>query len=149
MFTRSLFTLCLLSTAVLAQAQAQEHVFVAKDTGFPSSAYVVTEIAHTPTTVSVSIPGFEKRSAPESRWMMCVYTNLAMIYHHPYWATVYPQDGGDTVLVGFPAADTEESRQALGPEFLGPHALKNVVGIDLMMIFCAKIGYKFQYVPGV
>lgn len=147
MLSRSLFALCLLSAA--ATAQAQGYVFAAKDTGYPGSAYVVTETAHTATTVSVSIPGFENRSAPESRWMMCVYTNLAMLYQQPYWTAVYPQAGSDTVLIGFPASDAPDSLQALGPEFLGPKALKNIMSVETMKRFCGRLGYKFRFVAGM
>jgi hypothetical protein len=142
-----LITVCL--SAATLTAQAQDHVFAAKEMGLPGSRYVVSETARTAATVSVSIPDFEKRSAPESRWMMCVYTNLAMIDHHPYWAVVYPESGSDTVLIGFPAADDPDSLQALGPEFLGPKALKTIMSVDKMKLFCARLGYRFKYLTGM
>jgi hypothetical protein len=145
---RTLFTLGLLATAGLAQAQ--DHVFAAQETGLPGSSYVVSETGHASimaTAVTVSIPAFEKRSARESRWMMCVYTNLALIYHRPYWAAVYPQEGGDTVTIGFPASNKPEDLQALGPEFVGPRSLKNIMSVETMKIFCGKMGYQYKYLP--
>lgn len=71
-----------------------------------------------------------------------------MICHHRYRPVVYPDIGSDTVLVGVPAADDPGSLQALGPAFLGPKALRNIVPVDKMKPFCGRLGYPFKYLAG-
>jgi hypothetical protein len=142
MFAQSIIALFLFSASIVCQAR--ELVFSSKATGFPSLNYSAIEISNTETTSSVSIPGFANRSAAASRWMMCVYTNLALIRHKQYWTAVYPQHG-DTVLVGFPDSASADELSKLGAEFVGNTALKQVLAVGKMEGFCRSAGYKFKY----
>src|SRR5690349_1721337 len=45
----------------------------------------VSEIRRTPTKSYLLIPGFRDRTAPQARWSMCVFTDLAMARGFTYW----------------------------------------------------------------
>ncbi|MEG3768714.1 hypothetical protein [Alteromonas sp. 14N.309.X.WAT.G.H12] len=64
--------------------------------------YVVTEIKREKGYSILNIPKFQERTAAASRWMMCAYTELAMLRNANMWAAVYSDDSGDNVTVVFP-----------------------------------------------
>jgi hypothetical protein len=134
-----------LSTAFSASF-AQGLQFSPQGTGFPSLDNSVTEIARTDSISTLEIPGFQDRSALGSRWMMCVYTNLAMIRHKNFLVTAYLREG-DTVRLGFPESKDSDELEKLGPEFLGLDAPKQIMSVATMRIFCSQLGYKFVYLP--
>lgn len=138
--------LALICLVISAAAHAEDVQFLAKETGFPNLEYSVKETANTESTSRLQIPGFLTRSAEASRWMMCVYTNIALMRHHPYWTAVYPQQG-DSVLIGFPKSDNVAELGNLGPEFSGDYQPKAIAPVEKMTYFCAQIGYKFKYAP--
>ena len=144
MRTKSILTLVLLTISTISSAEVIQ--FLPKETGFSNLDYTVKELSNTDATSILEIPGFATRSAEASRWMMCVYTNIAMMRHKKYWTTVYPQNG-DKVLVGFPESDNNDDLEKLGPEFNSEFATKKILPVEKMLYFCVHLGYKFKYVP--
>jgi hypothetical protein len=134
--------LLVISTA----ASAEEIQFLPNETGFPNLKYSVKELSNTDATSSLEIPGFATRSAEASRWMMCVYTNIALMRHKRYWTVAYPRNG-NVVLVGFPDSDNVAELGKLGPEFKGDHGFNAIAPSEKMLYFCVQAGYKFKYVP--
>lgn len=143
---KSILTLALL--AISTVSSAGEIQFLPKETGFPNLEYSAKELSSTDLTSSLEIPGFATRSAEASRWMMCVYTNIALMRHKKYWTAVYPRNG-DTVLVGFPDSDSVDELGKLGPEFKGDHGLNVIVPVEKMLYFCVHSGYKFKYASSI
>ncbi len=50
----------------------------------------------------LDIPNFQGRTAQASRWLMCVYTELAIMRNAAYWASIYDENSGDKVTLVFP-----------------------------------------------
>jgi hypothetical protein len=115
-------TLAITLTAVVF---AQElYKITSKEMGFSSLDYTVTEIKRTDRISVLRIPGFQKRSAAASRWMLiCVYPDLAQKRGFEYYAVVYPEPPSDDLIVGFPKSQNEDISKTLGPEF----GSKNVI----------------------
>jgi len=127
-------------------AHAESIEFGTKETGFQNLDYSAKEIFYTDKLSIVHISGFKNRSAVASRWMMCVYTNIALVRHKKFWIAAYPTDASDNVSIGFPESESQEDSGKLGKEFIGEHALKTMP-VEKMLLFCVKTGYKFKYVP--
>jgi len=120
--------------AVVVSAQ-DLYKITAKEMGFSSLDYSVTEIRRTDRLSVLRIPGFHKRSAPASRWMMCVYTDLAQKRGFKYWAVVYPDLPNEDLIVGFPQSQTEDIARTLGPTFGTKNALPTMP-VQKMIMFC-------------
>lgn len=119
---------------VLVSAQ-DLYKITANQMGFASLDYNVTEIKRTDRLSVLRIPGFHKRSAAASRWMMCVYTDLAQKRGFNYWAVVYPDISNEDIIVGFPNSPNEDIAQTLGPEFGSKYALPTA-SVQKMIILC-------------
>lgn len=94
----------------------------AKDQGLPFDL-VATETKREPTKSYLSVPGFHKRSAAGSRWLMCVYTDLAIKRGFKYWTTVYPDDSSETIVVGFYHSADANIPEALGKDYVASRAM--------------------------
>lgn len=106
--------------------------------GFSFLDYTVIEIKRTDRLSVLHIPGFHKRSAAASRWMMCVYTDLAQKRGFNYWAVVYPDISNEDIIVGFPNSQDEDIAQTLGPEFGSKYALPTA-SVQKMIMFCDAV----------
>jgi len=106
----------------------------AKEMGFSSLDYTVTEIKRTDRLSVLHIPGFHKRTAAASRWMMCVYTDLAQKRGFEYWAVVYPDLPNEDLMVGFPNSKNEDIAHTLGPEFGTKNVLPSM-SVEKMIYF--------------
>lgn len=144
MQTKSILALVLLMISTLSSAG--EIQFLTTETGFSNLQYSVKELSKTDGTSRLEIPGFATRSSDASRWMMCVYTNIALLRHKSFWTAVYPRNG-DIVVVGFPESDSVNEMEKLGPEFIGEHGFNAIVPVEKMLYFCVHAGYKFKYAP--
>ena len=138
--------LIVIASLGISCAHAESIEFSAKETGFLNLDYSAKELSYTDKISVLNIPGFNNRSAEASRWMMCVYTNIALMRHQKYWIAAYPTDASDNVSIGFPESENPEDSGKLGKEFIGDHALK-IMPVDKMLMFCVKAGYKFKYAP--
>lgn len=106
--------------------------------GFSSLDYTVTEIKRTDRLSVLRIPGFHKRTAAASRWMMCVYTDLAIKRGFKFWSVVYPEAQSEDLIVGFPQSENEDIARTLGPEFGTKYAL-TVTSVQKMSMFCDRM----------
>ncbi len=106
------------------------------DMGYTKFDMTATETKRTNRTSVLAVPGFQSRSAPEARWLMCAYTDLAKSRGFEYWAVVYPEPPGENVLVGFPKSGDEQCTETIGPEFGTKFALPTV-SVERMISACA------------
>jgi len=127
-----IFWAIILSVVVFAQ---DLYKITSQQMGFSSLDYTVTEIKRTDRLSVLHIPGFHKRSAAASRWMMCVYTDLAQKRGFNYWAVVYPDISNEDIIVGFPNSQNEDIAQTLGPEFGSKYALPTA-SVQKMIMLC-------------
>jgi len=130
-----IFLAIILSVVVFAQ---DLYKITSQQMGFSSLDYTVTEIKRTDRLSVLHIPGFHKRSAAASRWMMCVYTDLAQKRGFNYWAVVYPDISNEDIIVGFPNSQDENIAQTLGPEFGSKYALPTA-SVQKMIMFCDAV----------
>lgn len=109
----------------VTQSFAKESLYVARsrDQGVTAFDLTVTETKREPNKSFLSVPGFHKRSAAGSRWLMCTYTDLAIKRGFKYWSVIYPEEGNEIVVVGFPKSQDENISKTIGSEF----SEKNVV----------------------
>ena len=123
----------------IGEASAQElYSFRAKDMGFRSLDNTASEIKRTDRQSVLRIPGFHTRSAAASRWMMCVYTDLALKRGFKYWTVVYPKPPSEDVRVGFPNSQNENVVETLGPEF-GSRDVLPIAPVAKMVWFCNEM----------
>ena len=106
----------ILITAVIAcSAQAEPSLYTAssKAQGAPFDL-VVTEIKREPYKSYLSVPGFHKRTAPGARWLMCVYTDLAIKRGFSHWFVTYPPNDSDVLVVGLTNLPNATANEVLG-----------------------------------
>lgn len=126
----------LFAIIVAIAVSAQDlYKITAKEMGFSSLDYTATEIKRTDRLSVLRIPGFHKRSAAASRWMMCVYTDLAQKRGFKYWAVVYPDLPSEDLIVGFLQSQNEDIPRSLGPAFGTKNALP-AMPVQKMILFC-------------
>lgn len=78
---------------------------------------VVTEIQRTPNKTYISVPGFHTRTAPGSRWLMCVYTDIAMRRGYSHWLVSYPPADSDVLVVGLTNSGDATAQEVLGSDY--------------------------------
>lgn len=119
---RLLYVLAIIiCSSLLTSASAQEALFTVRslDVGVTAFDLTVTEVKRESNKSFLVVPGFHKRSAAASRWLMCVYTDLAMRHGFKYWSVVYPEEANETLVLGFPQSEVEDFATTLGNEFTG------------------------------
>lgn len=94
----------------------------AKDHGMPFDL-VVTETKREPFKSFLSVPGFHKRPAAGSRWLMCAYTDLAIKRGFTHWTAVYPDESSDIIVVGFFQSENADVPGTLGSDFVASRAM--------------------------
>ena len=121
--------------SAFAYAEEPSYRLRSRDMGIQAFDLTVTETKRTARTSTLNVPGFHSRTAPASRWLMCVYTDLALKRGANFWTVIYPQPPGEDLIVGFPASETENLVETLGGEF----ATKEKVGpapVEKFAVFC-------------
>lgn len=130
-----LLTLLLTSAVFTANLNASELFSMSsKERGITAFDYVVTEVARENGYSTLNIPGFQQRSAPASRWMMCVYTELAIERKSTLWAVIYNDNTGDTVTVVFPQSDSLDDPAFANVDALG--AAPQIMSVINFIKFC-------------
>jgi hypothetical protein len=133
------FAITFFSIILSVGVSAEEfYKITAKEMGFLSLDYSISEIKRTEHSSVLHIPGFHQRSAAAARWMMCVYTDLAQKRGFKYWTVVYPDPPSEDLIVGFPNSQAEDTAHTLGPEFGSKNALP-VMPVQKMVLFCESI----------
>ena len=129
-----LVTLVLAATTAVAPwtasiAQVPMYSLSSKAHGAPFDL-VVTEIKREETNSQLSVSGFHNRTAPGARWLMCVYAELVIMRGFKYWSVMYPDEGSETLIVGFSNSATTSPKEVIGPQF----AKERVVGDQMMPV---------------
>lgn len=124
---------------ILAQpvfAQSSLYTVSAKAQGAPFDL-VVTETKREPSKSFLSVPGFHKRTAPGSRWLMCAYTDLAVKRGFSHWIVVYPAENSEVLVVGFSNSPSALVKELLGENFAKERTLgESVVPVEKFFPMC-------------
>jgi hypothetical protein len=101
---KSLLTLFLFTATLSAVSSYANSDFSvsSKNRGIADFDFTVTEIERNESYSTLSVPKFQTRSASASRWMMCVYTELAIARGFDYWSSIYTDNSGDNLIIVFP-----------------------------------------------
>ena len=94
----------------------------AKALGLPFDM-VVSEVRRTASKSYLEVPGFGERTSVQSRWLMCVYTDLAIERGFSHWTVVYPSEKGTRLVVGFSNSAKTSPSTLLGADFAADRTL--------------------------
>ena len=111
-----LLVACTLLIAQPVLGQSTLYSVSAKAQGAPFDL-VVTEIKREPNKSFLSVPGFHSRTAPGSRWLMCVFTDLAVKRGFSHWVVVYPPENKEVVVLGLSNSPNSSVKELLGTDF--------------------------------
>jgi hypothetical protein len=107
------------------------------DMGIEEFDITVTEIKRERRISVLNIPGFHDRSAAASRWMMCVYTDIAIKRGFDYFVVLYPEPPDENLLIGFSSSEAENIVQVLGAPFRGELIFPETpASVDMFAGFC-------------
>jgi hypothetical protein len=121
-------TIVIVFAVFAAAASADEELYRvnSKDAGWRMIDLTITETQRTERTSELTIPLNGKRTAVESRFAMCAFTDLAFRRKFPVWLVAAESLQGDHVVVGFLASQGEDAQTVLGESFTGDGVLKVV-----------------------
>ena len=108
--------------SIFAHATDAFYSVSSKEQGMPFDL-VVTEAKREPSKSFLSIPGFHKRSAAASRWLMCAYTDLAIRRGFKYWIAVYPDESNETIVIGLYQSENADVPGTLGSDYVASRAM--------------------------
>lgn len=127
---------CALLLAQPVFGQSSLYTVSSKAQGAPFDL-VVTETKREPSKSFLSVPGFHKRTAPGSRWLMCAYTDLAVKRGFSHWIVVYPPDNSEVLVVGFSNSPNASVKELLGEDFNKERTLgESVVPVEKFFPMC-------------
>ena len=136
---RKQFLLPVLFLSIALSALTEEALYHKRsvDMGIKDFDLTVTETKRAARTSVLHVPGFQKRSAAGSRWLMCVYTDLTIQRGFKFWMVVYPEQPGEDLLVGFPQSEDEKCSETLGKEFASRLVFpKTPAPVETFMAMC-------------
>lgn len=116
--------------AMPANAQSQASFRASSKVQGASFDLMATETDRFPSKSYLDVPGFHERPAPGARWLMCVYTALAVERGFTHWFVVYPAESSTRVVVGFTNSSGAKPQDVLGPDYDS----KRVLGGDSMPV---------------
>jgi hypothetical protein len=100
-----------------------------KDVGWSTIDVTINEIRRDGRISFLQIPHYEQRSAVESRFAMCAFTDLAMQRGFEVWIVSDDSKTDDVVRVGFLKSNNEDAAKVLGKGFLGKDLLRAEVAV--------------------
>lgn len=108
----------LLGGMLVVPCLGAESLYVArsKDHGAPFSL-VMSEMKRAPSKSVVSVPGFHSRTAAGSRWLMCMYNDLAAKRGFKYWTVIYPDEPMETFPIALYQNPYENVEKLLGSDY--------------------------------
>jgi len=115
----------------------------AKTQGLPFDM-TVSEVRRTPTKSYLNVPGFNDRTAVQARWLMCVYTDVAIKRGFKYWTVVYPPEapGHDQLVIAFSNTARDSPAQVLGADFVAERTLGGQLNpVATFLQFCQHAGF--------
>lgn len=125
----------------LASANAQDGPLFSASSKAQGAPFdlLATETQRLPSKSYLSVPGFHGRSAPASRWLMCVYTALAVQRGFSHWFVVYPAEGSDRVVLAFSNSPTASPLELLEADYVKERAIGNaMVPVEKMAMLCGS-----------
>jgi len=117
-----IFIILILGYSAQAIAEASLYSNSSKLQGAPFDL-VVTETKREANKSYLSVPGFNDRTAPGSRWLMCAYTDLVVKRGFSYWTVVYPSANSDVLVVGLTNSTIVTVQGLLGKDYNSELAL--------------------------
>jgi len=111
-----LAAISLVSHSVLAMPEETLYSASSKAQG-KAFELVVTEEKREPKKSYLRVPGFHSRTAQGSRWLMCVYTELAIKRGFSHWNAMYLEYDNDLLVVGFSDSASTSPQEMFGPQF--------------------------------
>ena len=145
-FAYSILGMCLLLAAPIGQTATQEgglYTNSAKSKGLPFEMKV-SETRRTPVKSYLKVPGFNERTAVQARWIMCVFTDLAMKRGFKFWTVVYPPKipGPDQLVLAFSNSERSSPKELLGPDFAADRILgAEMNSVVVFQSFCKSAGF--------
>ncbi|MFA6311311.1 MAG: hypothetical protein WCV99_00370 [Sterolibacterium sp.] len=105
-------------------------------------AMTVAEVAREASFSTLEAPSFHKRSAAESRWLMCAYSALALKRGFTHWLAQYPTETSETILVAFTNSDTASTEETFGSRLAATERVvpKVPMPVSKMAAFCGLPG---------
>jgi hypothetical protein len=82
----------------------------------------VVEIDRRGNRSTISVPGFHQRTAAGSRWLMCIFNDLALKRGFKYWLVVYPEEPNETFPIGLYHSPQDDPLAILGDEYADDRA---------------------------
>ena len=137
MKSKSILIFAIVAICTLPAVYADTPLYQVRSRDMEIEAFdlTVTETRREERTSTLNVPGFHKRSAPGSRWLMSAYTDLAIKRGFKYWAVVYPEPPDENIVVGFPNSTTENLVQTLGKTFESKSLLPTMA-VEKFAVFC-------------
>lgn len=132
----------LIATSASAQSEKQELFSASARSQGLDFSMTVAETAREDSFSTFEAPGFHKRSAAESRWLMCAYTALALKRGFTHWLAQYPNEGSETILVAFTNSEIARTAEVFGPRLITTQTVvpKSPMPVSKMVAFCGLPG---------
>ena len=131
-----LFLLVAILAPIAASAQDSLYSVNSRAQGAPFDI-TVTETSREPTRSRLSVPGFHTRAAPAMKWLMCVYTDLALKRGFTHWVVASPQEGSEVVVVGFSNSPNAAPKDLLGSDYSAERMRgKGMVPVERLLALC-------------
>ena len=96
-----------------------------KDVDWPDIDLVVTEVERVERISLFSVPNYTERTAMESRFAMCAFSQAAMLRGFSHWLSAHPAPNKDHVYVGFYSGAIESPKALFDESFLLSGGKKN------------------------
>jgi hypothetical protein len=124
---------CLVAIAAagVVCATADEKLFRvnSKDVGWDTIDLTISEIRRDGRISVLRIPHYANRSAIESRFAMCAFTDIAIQSGFEVWIVSDGSITDDVVRVGFLKSSGEDAAKLLGKDFVGDNVLRTEVRV--------------------
>jgi hypothetical protein len=142
----SLLTFFLVMVSLRLESATQDGLLYsasAKAKGLPFNM-TVSEERRTSTKSYLTVPGLNERTAIQARWLMCIYTELAMKRGFKYWTVVYPPEkpGQDQLVMAFSNSEKISPATLLGADFVAERTFGEEMNpVVVFQSFCKSAGF--------
>ena len=113
--------------ALAAPAEEKLYRINSKDVGWDSIDLTISEVRRNGPVSVLRIPRYENRTAAESRFAMCAFTDIAIQRDYAVWVVSSAKVVDNLVRVGFLKSESDDAVKLLGKEFGGDDALRTSV----------------------
>ena len=117
------------ASVLVALAGEKPYRVNSKDVGWDTIDLTISEIRRDGRISVLRIPHYGERSAIESRFAMCVFTDIAIQRGFEVWIVSDGSITDDVVRVGFLKSNGEDATKLLGKDFVGDNVLRGEVQV--------------------